>query len=169
MLGFYVEAVDVVKPAVPGFGNDRKRPPVPGGIGLAVIDAPLNHGVADDADAVRVGDHDGAFEESGFFDPGGAGHFTVSVLRKPSGDDGIGHGIFPARKNGGDAGADGAFSDLESSVAGNQSGVADEDAGNVGDGVVGAGSAVERNAEVAGARFVFFLSSSNKGANKNCD
>jgi len=36
VLGLDVEAVDVVEPAVPCFGDDGKRPPVAGGIGLAV-------------------------------------------------------------------------------------------------------------------------------------
>ena len=36
-----------------------------------------------------IGDGDGSFEKSGFFHPGGAGHFTVSVLRVPAGVDGL--------------------------------------------------------------------------------
>src|SRR6266699_4646457 len=55
MLRFDVETVDVVEPAIPGFRDDGKRPPVALGIGRAVRDAPWNDGVADDADAVRVG------------------------------------------------------------------------------------------------------------------
>ena len=54
-------------------------------------DTPLNDGIANDADAVRVGDHDGAFEETRFFDPGGAGHFPISVLRKPSRENSVIH------------------------------------------------------------------------------
>src|SRR5690348_2915941 len=117
-------------------------------------DPPLNDGIANDADAVRVGDHDRAFEEAGFFDPSGAGHFTVAVERPPAGHDGVIHGIFAARENGGDASAYGAFADLEFAIAGDERGVADEDAGNVANGVQRAGSAVERDAEITGARLL---------------
>src|SRR4029077_2277081 len=57
VLGLHVEAVDVVEPAVPGFGDHGKRPPIAGRIGLAVGHAPLNDGIADNSHAVRVGDH----------------------------------------------------------------------------------------------------------------
>jgi len=108
---------------------------------------------------VGVGDHHGAFEEAGFFDPGGAGHFPVAVLRKPTGENGIHHGILAAGKDGGDAGADGTFADDEFAFAGDERGVADEDTGDVGDGVEGAGGSVEGDTEIAGARFGggFFL------------
>src|SRR4029077_599712 len=36
VLGLHVEAVDVVEPAIPRFGDDGKGPPVARGIGLAV-------------------------------------------------------------------------------------------------------------------------------------
>lgn len=54
--------------------------------------------------------------------------------------------------NGGDAGADRAFTDFELAAAGNERGVSDFDAVDVGDGVVWPGVAVEGDAEVAGAR-----------------
>jgi hypothetical protein len=44
---------------------------------------------------------------------------------------------------------------LELAVAGDERGVADKDARDVGDGVEGAGCAVEGDAEVAGAGFVW--------------
>ena len=53
--------------------------------------------------------------------------------------------------NGGDAGADGAFTDFELAAAGDERGVSDFYAADVGDGVVGAGVAVEGDAEVAGS------------------
>jgi len=55
--------------------TNRQRPPVTGGIRLAMRDAPLDDRVSYYADAVRVGDHHRAFEESGFFDPRCAGQF----------------------------------------------------------------------------------------------
>ncbi len=58
--------------------------------------------------------------------------------------------VVAAGKNGGDAGADRTFSDFEFAAAGDERGVSDFDAFDVGDGVVRAGCAVEGNAEVAG-------------------
>src|SRR5712675_1222072 len=153
MLGLHVEAVDVVEPAVPGFGNNGQRPPVAGGIGLAVRDAPLDDRVAHHADAVRVGDHHRAFEEAGFFYPGGAGHFAIAVERPPAGKNRITHGILAARENRGDPGANGAFADLEFSLASNERGVADGDAGDVCDGIQRAWRSVERYAEITRAGF----------------
>jgi hypothetical protein len=54
--------------------------------------------------------------------------------------------------DGGDSGADGALADDEFAFAGDERGVSDFDAFYVSDGVVGAGSAVEGDAEIAGAR-----------------
>src|SRR5262249_30303840 len=99
VLRFDVEAVDVVEPAVPSFRDNGQRPPVPLRVRLSVRDAPLNHGVANDADAMRVGDHHGSLEQTGFFDPGRSGHFAISIEGPPSGKDGRAHGIFPARKH----------------------------------------------------------------------
>src|SRR6267378_8517552 len=168
VLGFDVEAVDVVQPTIPGFSDDRQRPPVTAGVRLTVGNAPLNHGVANDADAVGIGDHHGALEKAGFLDPGGAGHLAVAILREPAGEDGIHHGIFTSRKYGGDASADGAFADDEFAFAGDERGVADEDARDVGDGVEGAWRAVEGNAEIAGTRFSggFFLGWRRKDCNE---
>src|SRR6267378_4719306 len=151
VLGFDVEAVDVVEPAVPSFCDDGERPPVAGGIGLAMSNTPLNDGVADDADAVRVGDHYGTFEKTGFFDPGRAGHFAVAIERPPSSKYGIHHGIYATGKNGRDAGSDRAIVDIALAFAGDERGVADGDPGNVGYGVERAGRAVKRNAQRARA------------------
>ena len=54
--------------------------------------------------------------------------------------------------NGGDASADGAFSDYELAAAGDERGVSNFNALDVGDGVVSAGHAVEGDSEVAGTR-----------------
>ncbi len=169
MLGLHVKAVDVVEPAVPCFRHDGKRPPVAGGIGLAVRHSPLNDSVADDADAMRVGDHHGTFEEAGFLDPSRAGHFAVAVLREPAGENSAGHGIFAARKNCRDARADGTFTDLKLSFTGNQRGVADQNTSNVGDGVKRTGRAVKRDSEIAGAGLGgrFFLSVHGEGEKRN--
>src|ERR1700737_3471503 len=98
-----------------------------------------------------IADHDRPVEKSGVVNPGGAGHFAVAVEREPGGEDGVSGG-FAARENGGDSGARRAFADYKFSLAGEERGVADLDSFDVSDGIVGAGSAVERDAEVAGAR-----------------
>jgi len=77
-------------------------------------------------------------------------------LREPAGENGVIE-ISAAREDSGDSGADRAFADFQFSIAGNQRGVTDENAGNVGDGIERAGSAVKRNSEVARPRFRFLL------------
>src|SRR6476660_483355 len=153
MLRLDVEAVDVVEPAIPGFRDDRERPPVAGGVGLAMRHAPLNDGVAHHADAVRVRYHHWAFYKSGLFDPCCTGHFAVAVQRPPAGKYGTAHGILSARKNRGDPGAHGALADLQFSFARNQRSMADDDAGNISDGIERAGRAVKRDAEITRAWF----------------
>src|SRR5207248_129168 len=128
-------------------------PPITGGIGLAVSYTPLDDGIAYDSNAVSVGDHHRTFEEAGFFHPGGAGHFTVSVLRKPAGEYRIVHGIFSTRKHGGDSGANRAFADLQLPFSRDKCGVANKHAAHVGDGVEFSWSAVKGDAEIAGAGF----------------
>jgi hypothetical protein len=135
VLGLYVEAIDVVEPAVPRFGDYRERPPVSSGIGLTVGDTPLNDGVAHHSDAVRIGDHHWTFEEAGLFHPRCASHLAVAVEGPPAGKNRIAHGIFAAWEDCGDTGADWAFADLEFAIAGNESGLTDGNATHVGDGV----------------------------------
>ena len=115
VFGMDVKSIDVVEPAVPGFGDNRQRPPVAFHVRRAVFDFPGDDGVAYYADAMRVGDHHGTVEEAGIVDPGGAGHFAVAVEGEPGGEDGVIAG-FAARMNRGDAGADGAFADFEFAV-----------------------------------------------------
>ena len=112
ILGFHVESVDVVQPAVPGFGHHGERPPVAFHVGRAVLDFPGDDGVAHHADAVRVGDHDGAVEKAGVFEPGCAGHLAVAVEREPAAEDGV-VGVLPRGRIGSDTGADRTFADLQ--------------------------------------------------------
>ena len=141
-----VQAIGVVQKTVIGLGDNGQRPEaIADGIrtGAAMmIRLPPDVGVAHGAHAVRVGDEDGAIDEPGFFHPGSAGHFAVAVLREPAAEGGS-VGIPAARPNHRHAGAD--------RIAFNQSGVADLDAGDVGDGVQRARGAVERNAKIASA------------------
>src|SRR5262249_29371132 len=144
VFGFYMEAVDVVEPAVPGFGDDGKRPPVFVRAKSLVLDRPANHGVANDTDAVRIGDHDWTDEKTGFFYPGSSGHFAVAILRIPAGKNCVIE-ISAARQNGGNSGANRAFADLEFPFAGDERSVADKNSCDVGDCVEWSRSAFERN------------------------
>ena len=143
-----VQAIDVVQIAVVGLGHHRHRPPM---AGLRSLDAPLDYGIAHYADAVRVGDHDRAFEKAGLLDPCGSGHFAIAIERKPRRENGIAP-IFAARQDSGNARADGAGSHHELAVARDNRAVADRDTGDVGDGVTRACSAFERDAGRAGTR-----------------
>src|SRR6266550_6598659 len=101
VFGFDVKSIDVIEPAIPRFRDDGQRPPITGWIGLAVRDAPLDDGIANNAHAVRVGEHDWPFKKAGFFDPRGTGHFAIAVQRPPAGENGIVHRVFSTRKYGG--------------------------------------------------------------------
>src|ERR1700723_1278101 len=155
MFLLHVKTVRVIEPAVPSFRDYWQRPPITACVGGSVRDAPLDHCVADDTDAVRVGDQNGPFEETGFFEPSRARHFAVAVERPPASEDGIVHGVFSAGKNGSDAGADGTFTDLKLAFARDERCVTDGDTGDVGNRVERARRAAEGNAYVSRSRFRF--------------
>src|SRR6185503_1931464 len=142
-----VKAVDVVEVAVVGFRDDRQQPRLRV---LLALDRPLDRRVADDADAVRVGDEDRPLEKPGLFDPGRAGHLAVAVHREPAGEHLILRRL-AARQDGGDAGTNRPAPDLQRPVAGDERGDADLDAGNVGNRVERPRRAVKRDAEIARA------------------
>jgi hypothetical protein len=77
--GLHVEAVDVVQLAVPGLGDDRRRPPVAGSVRVAVLHAPGDRRLVHRADAVRVREHHRAVEHPGLLDPGAARHLARAV------------------------------------------------------------------------------------------
>ena len=88
VLGLNVEAVCVIEKAVErlrdnGHGperttanNVRSRRPF-------LLNLPLDKGIPDNADAVRIREQDRSVEETGFFDPRCAGHLSVAVQRPP--------------------------------------------------------------------------------------
>ena len=88
-----------------------------------------------------------------FLDPGRAGHLAVAVLREPAGEHRIVRRL-AARKDHGHAGPHRTLAHLERALTANDRGHADLDAAHVGDGVERTRRAVERDAEVARARFV---------------
>src|SRR5579871_5403635 len=108
-----------------------------------MLDQPAEEGVADNADAVSVGDEDGAIEEAGFAEPVGARHIAVAVLGKEAAEDGVG-GRSAAGPDGGNTRAH--------RVAGDQSAMTNLNARHIGDRVQGTGGAFEYYAEIAGAR-----------------
>src|SRR6476620_3352603 len=85
VFGFHVKTIDIIKPAIPGFGDDRQTPPVPGGVGRAVFDSPGDDSVARDTDAMRVRIHDWSFQKSAFVNKGGERHFAVAIQAEIAG------------------------------------------------------------------------------------
>src|SRR5919109_5152231 len=97
-----MESVNVVKIAIPSLSHHRQRPRVLSA--ETMLHAPCDYSVAHCADAVRVGDHDWPFEETGFFHPGCAGHLTIAIKREPGGEHRI-FGLFATREDSCHAGA----------------------------------------------------------------
>ena len=77
---------------------------------------------------MRIGDGDRAFEKTGFFDPGGAGHLAVAVEAEPSCIDWV-DVLWATRQDDSDAGTDGTFANLQRPIAANQRRGADLDSG----------------------------------------
>src|SRR6266550_4384716 len=119
--------------------------------GLPGIHTPGDNRVANYSDAVRVGNHDGAFQKAGLFHPGCARHLAIAVQGEPSGKNLILR-ILSAGQDGSYAGADGTCPNLERSLTRNQCGVTYFDALHVGDGIQWPRLAVERDSEVASSR-----------------
>src|SRR5262245_57880548 len=75
MSRLHMKAVDVVERSVPRLGDNRKSPRLK----ARTIHLPFEDGIANDANAVRVGDGDGSFEDAGLLKPRGPGHLAVAV------------------------------------------------------------------------------------------
>ncbi len=146
MLGFHVKAVDVVQPAVPRFRDHRQGPPIVLGINVLVVHEPLNHGIVHDPHAVRVRNHHGPHQKTGFFHPGRAGHFAIAILREPTGEDSALHSISSLRQDSGDTSAYRSLTHHEFAFAGNERGVTDGYARHIGDGVEWARCPIKRHA-----------------------
>ena len=144
-----METVDVVQMTIPGFRHHRQRPPITRGIGTAGVHTLRDHRIADDADTVRIGQHDRAFKLAGFVDPGSAGHFAIAVQGKPAGEDRCIRTVLAARQ---DRGHPGAHLVRVREIL-DQGHLANRDPGNIGERVERSGCALKRNAEIARARF----------------
>src|SRR4029077_6676047 len=79
MFRLHMKTINVLKPAIPGLGDDRQAPGEPFCIRSAMGKTPRDHSVARDSHAMRIRQHDRTFEESALFHPGGSGHFTVAI------------------------------------------------------------------------------------------
>src|ERR1700727_1507485 len=97
-----------------------------------MLEPPGDDRIAYRPNAVRVGDHHRAFEETRFFDPGCPGHLAVAVLSKPSREDGRLR-VLASRQDCGHAGP--YYSSFLGSLSGNEGRVAHFDPLDVGDGV----------------------------------
>ena len=135
-------AAYVVEGAVVGFGDD--------GIDAADVfvagegEHPGGEGVGDAPDVEGGREEDGCFDFAEFVDLGGADELAEAVGGEDGGGDFLAEEVAVVGEDGGDAGAD--------AVVATEGGVADADAGDVGDGVEGAGGhGAEEDAGVAGA------------------
>ena len=141
-----MKSVDVVEVAVPGLGHSRQaaveyaRHPGP---------APLDHRVPHGADAIGVGDGDGIEQAPIVVDPRRAGHLSVAVEAEPAGKH-LREVAGAAGKDGGYSGSDRPGSDPQLTRAGDQRGVPDGHAGNIGDGIEWSRGAIQGDAQVAG-------------------
>src|SRR5215212_6685296 len=80
MVGFDKESVDVIKPPIRCFGDQRARPTLKD---PAMLNLPLDDRIADNANAMGVCNSNRTFEKATFLDPRGTCHFTIPVKRKP--------------------------------------------------------------------------------------
>src|SRR6266700_3740583 len=99
-----------------------------------MFDLPCNHCVAHHPDAMCIRDHYWPIEETRVIDPGRARHFAIAVQSKPSRENCIIAGL-TTRMDGRDTGPYGTFANLQLTLSGDESSVANLDSANVGDGI----------------------------------
>ena len=151
-----MKAIDIIKPAVPGFGHYRQAPPVTGLIGCPVLNAPGNDCVARYTDAVRIGHNDWSFQEAALFHPRRACHFAVAIQAEEARVNWVIERSMPTRQDSGHAGAHRTFADLKFAFAADQGGVTNFDTGYVSDRVKFSRRALKWNSEIASANnFIF--------------
>ena len=110
--------------------------------GLAVsLDNPTHRRMVDDADTVRVGDTNRSNEITSVVDPVGAGHLPVAIQGVSTGPDRMGFGIMTFGQNRGDPGSYRTLARLQGFFALNHGAVADCNACDIRDGIVGTGVA----------------------------
>ena len=114
---FHVKTIDIIEPAVPGFGDDRQTPPVAGRVGRAVFNSPCNDSVTRDTNAMRVRNHDWSFQKPAFVYPRGARHFAVAIQAEIAGVNRVVERIVSTRNDCGNAGAHRALANFQFSFA----------------------------------------------------
>ena len=87
VLRSHVEPVDVVQPAIVGLAHDRQAPE--GVVSVVPRDLVGDERVADDADAVRIGDRDRGGEHPGLSDPFQPGELSVPVQAMAAREDDV--------------------------------------------------------------------------------
>ena len=152
VFGLHMEAVDVVEFAVPGFGDDRKRPPVAAKIGRAVLKRHLMVASRTTPTLWVLVIMTGPSRK-----PDSSTQVVPVISPLPLSENhpaktGSIDALLAAREDGRHAGAHRPLPTTSLPFAGDERGEADFDASDVGDGVERARSAVERNAKIAGAR-----------------
>jgi hypothetical protein len=140
-------AVDVVQLAVIGLGDDGEGPGVLVPEVVAVmVDHPLGRGSMGCADAMGVGDADRAVEMPCVVDPMHAGHLAIAVQGMKACPDGPHLLRMAARQDCRDTRPDRPFADLERAMTFDDRRKADQDALDIGDGIVLSGPAFEGEA-----------------------
>jgi hypothetical protein len=142
-----METIDVIEFTVPGLAYDRKAEVSRTG---KLFIAPLNHGIAHDTHAVRIGQQHRPFQKARFFDPFTTRHFSVAVKRKNRRGHRRINVALPQRKNCGDSGPDWPLANHKFSVAFHQRCLANLNTAHIGDRVHLAWRALEWNSQVAG-------------------
>lgn len=146
----HVLAVDVVVPAVISLGHYGHGPQVLARPDRRVVpDRPANGRMVDDADAVGVGDADGAEEVTRVLDPVGARHLAIAIEAVDAGPYRLGLGVVAPWQDGRDSGLD----RLAVSGLAVQRCVTDQYARHVGDGIEQPGFSGKRQAEFTTAWF----------------
>ena len=147
-----METEGIVQCAIPGLGDDGHNAGETF-VGIrAAVDAPLDGGVANCANADRVGDHDRPIGHAEFIDDHHAGYLPGAVERKPACRNAA-TALFTQRKNGSDASAYRPFTNFERTIAFDDGGVSNLHPRHIGDCIPLARCSFERHTQVAGAVF----------------
>ena len=149
MLTGDVHSLDVVEAAIPGLRDHRQRPQE---LVILATYRPVDHRIAHNSNAERVGDHDRTPEKAGFLYPGRSGHLPVAIERPPRGHHRIARPT-AARQDGRDPSSHRSLTDHQLALAADQRDMADFHARDIADRVERARGSIEGNAQIACPRF----------------
>src|SRR5260221_3685683 len=148
MFGADVLAVDVIEPSVPRLAGHGEGP-IRGAL-EARAGRDVDERIPNRPDRMRVREPDRTVEQPRLTDPLQAGELAVAVERVRSGKDWLRRDVAVVGNDDRYAGPDRPFADDERPIPADDRRVADTDAGDVGDGVPGAGLALaDDDSEVA--------------------